>query len=244
MNGRIEGVSMFNASVLAVLFLVSVGANAQIRPLSLGSDSLVLIGSNGNSVALKPGTITTSFSLTLPTDAGINGDVLQTNGTGDLSWTSASANSAPAGTIIAFAGATCPVGYIDADGSPVLRSSPLGTVLAGAWGPGDGSTTYNTPDLRNRYLRGNGTNADGNGGDAVSLGAYQGDVFQSHYHYMNSPSATSGGNNLYGGGVSGNVAGNSAGNVREPTADPAVGAVRAGTETRPKSYGVLYCIKS
>ncbi len=32
----------------------------------------------------------------------------------------------------------------------MLRTSPLGIVLAGLWGTGDGSTTYNLPDLRGR----------------------------------------------------------------------------------------------
>lgn len=58
----------------------------------------------------------------------------------------------PAGAVI-FAGYT-PLGYLIGDGSAISRSvyADLFTVYGITFGSGDGSTTFNIPDLRGRYL--------------------------------------------------------------------------------------------
>lgn len=68
-------------------------------------------------------------------------------------------NEVDTGTIIAFAGAVAPPGYLACDGSAVSRAiyGALFTVLGTTWGPGDGSTTFNLPDLRGRVGIGTGT---------------------------------------------------------------------------------------
>ena len=68
----------------------------------------------------------------------------------------------PAGSVIDFAGSTAPSGFLLCDGSAVSRTtySALYTALGGAsspWGQGDGSTTFNVPDLRGRAIVGVGT---------------------------------------------------------------------------------------
>lgn len=69
---------------------------------------------------------------------------------------SVAASLTPAGSVIAFAGATAPSGYLTCDGSAVSRATyanlfaAIGTVN----GAGDASTTFNLPDLRGRFLRG------------------------------------------------------------------------------------------
>ena len=69
---------------------------------------------------------------------------------------SVAASLTPAGSVIAFAGATAPSGYLTCDGSAVSRATyanlfaAIGTVN----GVGDASTTFNLPDLRGRFLRG------------------------------------------------------------------------------------------
>lgn len=60
------------------------------------------------------------------------------------------------GTVIAYAGTTCPVGYLSADGSSLLRAgryANLFSSISTAWGAADG-THFNLPDLRGRFLRG------------------------------------------------------------------------------------------
>ncbi len=66
----------------------------------------------------------------------------------------------PAGSITMFAGNVAPSGYSICDGSEVSRAtySDLFTAIGTAYGAGDGSTTFNLPDLRGRVPVGmNGT---------------------------------------------------------------------------------------
>lgn len=62
----------------------------------------------------------------------------------------------PAGTVSAFAGATSPAGYLLCDGGAISRNiySDLYAAIGTAYGVGDGSTTFNLPDLRGEFIRG------------------------------------------------------------------------------------------
>lgn len=63
-----------------------------------------------------------------------------------------SKTSTPSGAITMFAGSTAPTGYLLCDGTAVSRStySALFTITSTTYGVGDGSTTFNLPDLRTR----------------------------------------------------------------------------------------------
>lgn len=65
----------------------------------------------------------------------------------------------PAGMIAPYAGATIPTGWLECDGSAVSRTtySALFTALSTTWGIGDGSTTFNVPDFRDKVPIGSGT---------------------------------------------------------------------------------------
>ena len=67
----------------------------------------------------------------------------------------------PVGMIMDFAGTslTVPAGYLACDGSAVSRTTyaDLFAVIGTTWGSGDGSTTFNLPDLRGRTAIGSGT---------------------------------------------------------------------------------------
>ena len=58
----------------------------------------------------------------------------------------------PAGAIVAYAGGSAPPGYLVCDGSAVSRTgyANLFAAIGTTWGAGDGSTTFNVPDLRDR----------------------------------------------------------------------------------------------
>ena len=62
----------------------------------------------------------------------------------------------PSGIIMPFAGATTPAGWLLCDGSAISRTtySSLFTALGTTHGAGDGSTTFNLPDLRGRTIAG------------------------------------------------------------------------------------------
>ena len=55
----------------------------------------------------------------------------------------------PTGSIMSFAGSSAPTGYLLCDGAAISRStySTLFGLLATTYGAGDGSSTYNIPDL-------------------------------------------------------------------------------------------------
>lgn len=72
----------------------------------------------------------------------------------DLVYTSAQppAQTMPAGLIEPFAGSTVPAGFLLCDGAAVSRTTyaTLYAVIGDTFGAGDGSTTFNLPDLSGR----------------------------------------------------------------------------------------------
>lgn len=80
-----------------------------------------------------------------------------------------------AGTIVPFAGATAPTGWLMCDGSAVSRTtySELFNVIGTTYGGGDGSTTFNLPDLTGRFPLGSGT-GDASDATAHTLGSKNG----------------------------------------------------------------------
>jgi microcystin-dependent protein len=64
----------------------------------------------------------------------------------------------PVGSLQAYAGANAPYGWLLCDGSAVSRTSypDLYSALGTAYGAGDGSTTFNIPDMRGRHPIGAG----------------------------------------------------------------------------------------
>lgn len=62
----------------------------------------------------------------------------------------------PVGSTISYAGSTAPTGWLLCDGTAVSRTTyaALYAVVGDRFGIGDGSTTFNLPDLRGRFVRG------------------------------------------------------------------------------------------
>lgn len=62
------------------------------------------------------------------------------------------------GTILAFGGAAAPSGYLPCDGAAVVRDvyPALFAAIGTTWGAGNGTTTFNVPDLRGRFPLGSG----------------------------------------------------------------------------------------
>lgn len=88
----------------------------------------------------------------------------------------------PPGSIIAFAGQTSPDGWFVCDGSLKDRNtySNLYSIIGTTFGVGDGSTTFNLPDLRGEFIRGwdNGAGVD----SGRAFGSNQDDELKSHTH--------------------------------------------------------------
>lgn len=72
----------------------------------------------------------------------------------------------PAGSVIPFAGSSAPANWLLCAGQAVSRTDygALFAVIGTTYGSGDGSTTFNVPDLRGRVVAG----IDNMGGSAAS----------------------------------------------------------------------------
>ncbi len=62
----------------------------------------------------------------------------------------------PTGSIMPFAGSSAPTGYLLCNNTPISRStySALFALVGTTYGAGDGSSTFNIPDLRGRVIAG------------------------------------------------------------------------------------------
>lgn len=90
---------------------------------------------------------------------GTANQVLTSNGAGALpSFQTPSSASIPIGSIIDFGGTVTPSGYLICDGSAVSRTtySSLFAAISTTWGIGDGTTTFNLPDMQRRVTMGSG----------------------------------------------------------------------------------------
>ena len=65
----------------------------------------------------------------------------------------------PIGVVQAFAGATTPQGWLLCDGSAVSRTdyADLYAVIGDTYGAGDGATTFNVPNLVDKFVEGSAT---------------------------------------------------------------------------------------
>lgn len=95
------------------------------------------------------------------------------NGTAWDTWGSGS-GGVPTGTVSMFAGTTAPTGYLLCQGQAVSRTtySALFSVIGTAYGTGDGSTTFNLPNLQGRFALGKNSShalASTGGAETVTL---------------------------------------------------------------------------
>ncbi|TCJ98838.1 tail collar domain [Volucribacter psittacicida] len=135
------------------------------------------------------------------------------------------------GAICAFAMTTPPAGWLRCNGAAVSRTTyaDLFQAIGTTFGAGNGSTTFNLPDLRGEFVRGFD---DGRGVDSSrGFGSWQNDEIKEHKHQLK-------------------INGVAAGNV-----GPWEGALHTGSgkeystenfggnETRPRNVALLYCIK-
>ena len=111
-------------------------------------------------------TIASNYAVGSYTGSGwsiqIGGNIGPTGATGS--------GSNPVGTIIAFGGSSTPTNHLPCDGTQYACSSypSLCTALGNTWG-GNGSTTFNVPDLRGRFPLGAGQGAtEYNGGTGTN----------------------------------------------------------------------------
>jgi len=113
------------------------------------------------------------------------------------------------------------------------------TCINSPWGYGDGSTTFNVPDLRGDFMRGLDTTYSIDGYRA--MGSLELDQMQGHIHgIITSNSFGSASQPAAGSGTTNAPVYNA---MNDPYTDGTNGTPRVGAETRPRNVATLICIK-
>ena len=139
----------------------------------------------------------------------------------------------PVGAVVAFAMSTPPTGFLKANGAAISRTaySALFAKIGTTYGAGNGSTTFNVPDLRGEFVRGWD---DGRGVDTGrSLGSTQNHALQSHTHSFP----------VYGVDIVTPPQARAAAGTKTTIISNIVVSAEGGAETRPRNIALLACIK-
>ena len=167
------------------------------------------------------------------------------------------------GVVLAYAAPTAPSGYLICDGTAVSRATfdDLFALIGITHGEGDGSTTFDVPDYRGRFLRGlaagSGRDPDrlirgpmsDNGNTGDSVGSVQGGDYLLHGHPWRQVNETAVVNDASGGAIMTDSNSPSHVNRASNTGAPANSNTQSiggdgGNETRPVNAYVQYIIKT
>ena len=219
--------------------------------------------SNGtNYIGLRaPSSVSSNFSLTLPSSV-LNGGFLTTDNSGNLSFQFVA--GVPTGAVFCMAVATVPIGYLECNGAAVSRTtfSALFAIIGTQYGSGNGSSTFNIPDLRGEFIRGfdNGRGVDGN----RAIGSIQGDDNKQHNHPANANASSNvndpghkhnargygnqdDGGNQFTGSNNADTRSNAINNANtgiSVSTNVSVHVGQTGGESRPRNIAMMYIIKA
>ena len=136
----------------------------------------------------------------------------------------------PTATIVPWSSSSVPTGFLECNGQAVSRStySALFAIVASTYGGGDGSSTFNVPNLSDKVAVGKSNNkalasaagaetvtSTGNVGGSTANASLSTDQLASHTHTLP--------------GQSGNQGGNMPWNTRHPSQNPSSGSAGGGT---------------
>ena len=160
--------------------------------------STAILTESSGSVTLQNVTLASTVSGQAPEGTAVKSTgesggtkFLREDGDGTCSWQAPSA--VPTGLIAPMGMSSAPTGWLVCDGSAVSRSTYAGlfSIIGTTWGTGDGSSTFNVPDLRGAVLRGTGTAGVSSDYVGPNVGAYQDDQNAEHNHSASSSSSGS-----------------------------------------------------
>jgi len=158
----------------------------------------------------------------------------------------------PVGEIIATGSLTPPSGFLYCNGDAVSRTTyaALFAAIGTTFGVGDGSTTFNVPDMRGLFLRGAGTQTFGSETYSATLGTKQNDATaknglsdSGHIHSLD-VGAGNGTLSVYPEGLASTP--NSVSTIAAPTGYEGYGYANitsSDAETRPANVAVAYHIR-
>lgn len=125
----------------------------------------LLITANKTPVTKAGSAVGTRRGINFIEGSGIALTVADNSGSDRVDVTVAvSGSGVPTGAIMSYAGTAAPAGWAMCDGSAVARTGgtydALFAVISTTYGSGNGTTTFNLPDLKGRVPVGKGANAD------------------------------------------------------------------------------------
>jgi microcystin-dependent protein len=146
-----------NAQTLSVSTFTQVdGQTLYFIAGTTNTSSMTLnVNSSGAAAVVKTNGTTTSFLTGFEVVAGSVIGVTYVAATGQFQLIT-NPSVQPPGEVASFAMSTCPAGWLAADGTAYSRSTYAGLFgkISTTWGTGDGSTTFNVPDMRGAFVRG------------------------------------------------------------------------------------------
>jgi len=151
---------------------------------------------------------------------------------------------APVSTVLPFATSTVPTGFLECNGSVISRTtySALFAVIGTTYGVGNGSTTFNIPDLRGEFIRGfdNGRGAD----IGRSIGTSQGDAIRNIVGVVKLSNPNQSGTGVFSSALTSGADANSWGASLSPSVTfDASTVVPTAADNRPRNIAMMYCIK-
>lgn len=192
------GTGQFRILIDSEIIIVGSVSGGQFQNLTRGADGTAAAGhTNGATIThiLTAGSIVNN-----PRSMANKGDMEYLNGSSSpaslaapadgtyaVAWASqvpswSAIPTVPSGVILAYGGSSAPSGYLLCDGSAVSRAgqAALFAAIGTTYGAGDGSTTFNLPDLRQRFPLGKAASGTGS-----TLGASGGAI--DHVHVSQAP---------------------------------------------------------
>lgn len=114
---------------------------------------------------------TTKTQVTAPTDDNTTSLQIDTVGMRNTKINSVLQSLMPTGTVLPYGGSSAPTGFLMCDGSAVSRTdyADLFDVIGTTYGSGDGSTTFNLPNLSTAVLPSSSTVSVVGNGNALGL---------------------------------------------------------------------------
>jgi microcystin-dependent protein len=209
-------------------FIVALGGQSGLlNNVAWNSKGDLVVGSTDNNAIILP--------------VGSNGQLLTVDPTaiGGMTWKDPAVPaipSLPTGSVISVASTIAPDGYLECNGAAISRTtysilfSGIGTVF----GIGNGTTTFNIPDLRGEFIRGwdNGRGID----SSRVFGSAQSSQLGAHSHEIGEVVSRINNQGTAGGG------GQSVATGWDNFTLTNTGST-GGSETRPRNIALMYCIK-
>ena len=225
---------------------------------------------NGTTVTLTGSVVSTddiyviylarAVQTTVPPDGSVSSAKIA-DGAITTAKLNASVTLIPSGMVAPFPTSTVPTGWLECNGAAVSRTTyaDLFAVISDDYGNGDGSTTFNLPDLRGQFIRGyaNGQSTDpdrasrtdrGDGTTGDAVGTKQTHAVEEHSHRNPSTSGynTTNNNENYlskgGTGYSSTLA--HSGPIWQNANSSNANIKVSSNETRPTNVALMYCIKT